>query len=90
MDRQPSAIQVSAALETLRAAGFTLQAPATERVRLLSPSDVAAAVGCGLDRARAIIQQLPRSVRLPGNDLRARPDDLDAWIDSHRIERRAA
>ena len=86
MDRQPSPIQITAALETLRSAGWTISPPASERVRLMTPDDVASAVGCGLAKAREIIRQLPRSVRLPGDDLRARPQDLEAWIAAHAIE----
>lgn len=87
MDRQPSPIQVTAALETLRAAGWSLTPPVSERVRLMTPDDVATAIGCGLAKARDIIRALPRSVRLPGDDLRARPDELDAWLDAHNLER---
>ena len=43
------------------------------------------AIGCGLPRAREIIAGLPGSVRLPGGELRARPADLEAWLEQRRI-----
>lgn len=87
MRREPSQLQVSAAVETLLAAGWTIQPPAHERLRLLCPQEVADLVGCGLARAREIIASLPSSARIPGGELRARPADLERWIDEHRINR---
>jgi hypothetical protein len=80
-----SPIRLAAALETLQEAGWRLVAPASERLRLLRPSEVAELLGCGEVKARAIIRSLPNSVRLPGDDLRARPADLEAWQAAHRI-----
>lgn len=83
--RQPSRTQVLAAVETLMSAGWTITPPAMERIQLLDPHQVAEAIGCGLPRAREIIAGLPGSVRLPGGELRARPADIEAWLEQRRI-----
>lgn len=81
-------LTVAAAMNRLLAAGWTLQAPSIERLRLLRPADVAEILGVGSNRAREIVHALPNSVRLPGDDLRARPSDLEEWISSHRLSGR--
>lgn len=73
----------------LKRAGWVLTPPASQP-GLLRARDVADLVGCGLERARGIMRVLPGTVRLPGDDLRSRREDLDAWIDSHRIQKEAA
>jgi hypothetical protein len=78
----PSPVQVRAALETLGAAGFSLSAPASERLRLLSPAQVAELCAVHIETARSIVKSLPGSVMLPGGDLRARVVELEAWMDA--------
>lgn len=81
----PTATQIAAAVETLLGAGWHITPPASQRLQLLTPRQVADLVGCGLPRAREIITGLPNSVRIPGGELRATVPDLEAWMDSHRI-----
>jgi hypothetical protein len=83
--KAPSRTQILAAVETLMSAGWSISPPAMERIQLLDPHQVAEAIGCGLPRAREIITSLPNSVRIPGGELRARPTDLEAWIEGRRI-----
>jgi hypothetical protein len=80
-----SAFAIPAALEVLRAAGYELRPPETERLRLLSPADVAHLLGIGVAKAREISLALPNTVRLPGGDIRATAADVSAWIDQHRL-----
>ena len=79
----PTRIQIQAAIETLAAAGWRLQAPAGERIRLLSVAQVADLLEVGENRAREIVRSLPGSVLLPGNDLRARAHEVESWLDGH-------
>lgn len=88
MSRRAKPLEVAAAMNRLLAAGWQLSAPTVERLRLLRPGEVAEILGVGANRAREIIHALPGSVRLPGDDLRARPDDLEQWIEAHRISGR--
>jgi hypothetical protein len=81
----PSRTQVAAAVETLLASGWQITPPASERLQLLTPRQVADLVGCGLPRAREIITALPGSLRIPGGELRARIPDLESWMEQHRI-----
>lgn len=81
----PSRTQVAAAVETLLASGWQITAPASERLQLLTPRQVADLVGCGLPRAREIIMAMPGSLRIPGGELRARIADLELWIAKHQI-----
>lgn len=80
----PSRTQIMAALETLGAAGYSLQPPASERVRLLSAAQVQELLGCGEHRARDIMREAG-AVMLPGGDLRVRLQALDAWIARHSV-----
>ena len=82
-------LQIAAAVETMRAAGWTLAQPAPERLRLIRVATVAEILDCSEDRARAIVHALPNSVRLPGDDLRARVSDLEVWIAQRRLPRAA-
>lgn len=82
----PSRTQVAAAVETLLASGWQITPPASERLQLLTPRQVADLVGCGLPRAREIITALPGSIRIPGGELRARIGDLESWMERHRID----
>ncbi len=86
--KAPAPLAVAAAMNRLLAAGWTLSSPSIERLRLLRPSEVAEILGVGANRAREIIHGLPNSVRLPGDDLRARPTDLEEWISAHRLSGR--
>lgn len=85
MVRSPVPISVAAAMNRLLAAGWTLQSPTIERLRLLRTAEVAEILGVSTNRAREIVHCLPNSVRLPGDDLRARPSDLEEWIQAHRL-----
>jgi hypothetical protein len=81
----PSRTQVAAAVETLVAAGWKLNPPFEDRLRLLDPHQVSHLIDCGLPRAREIIAELPKSVRLPGGEVRARICDLERWMDQHAL-----
>lgn len=84
-----SPLQVAAAVETMRAAGWTMAQPAPERLRLIRVATVADLLDCSEDRARAIVHALPNSVRLPGDDLRARVADLEEWMAQRRLPKPA-
>lgn len=78
---------VHRAASVLSDAGFRVVPPAVLRLQLLRPSDVGEILGVGQRRAREIMLFLPGTVRLPGNDLRARPVELEKWIESHEVKR---
>lgn len=86
--KRESPIAVAAAMNRLLAAGWSLMPPTVERLRLLRPAEVSEILGVSSNRAREIIHALPNSVRLPGDDLRARPADLEEWISAHRLSGR--
>lgn len=88
MSKGASNLEVASAMNRLLAAGWTLSSPTVERLRLLRPAEVAEILGVSSNRAREIIHALPNSVRLPGDDLRARPADLEEWISAHRLSGR--
>lgn len=80
-----SAFAIPAALEVLRAAGYELRPPDTEKLRLLTPKEVGQLLGVGIAKAREIALGLPSTVRLPGGDLRVTVPDLERWLDQHRL-----
>jgi hypothetical protein len=79
---KPTHVQVSAAIETLQAAGWTIAPPPNGHLRLLSVGEVAAVLSISTRRARDLAEQIPGSVRLPGNDIRVKESALQKWIDS--------
>jgi hypothetical protein len=78
-----------AALDTLRAAGFAVQAPAWARMASLSTSEVAQLLSVGPDGARGVMRQLPGTYTMPSGDLRCLAADLAAWQAQRRLERPA-
>lgn len=79
----PNTIQVQAALETLRQAGWRLVPPVANRLQLLSVRETAAILGVHDDTAGGISKELPGTVMLPGGDLRVRLTDLEDFLRSH-------
>lgn len=61
--------------------------PAVVSLGLLRPAEVGEILGVCLRRAREVMLELPGTVRLPGNDLRARPGELEAWINKKQVNR---
>ena len=87
----PTSTQVRAALETLQAAGFCVQAPAAARLQLVGVREFAGLMGWGEAKARAAMADAEhfRAVRLPGGDLRIRLAEVEAFIERHEVGRMA-
>jgi hypothetical protein len=81
----PTPTQITAALQTLSAAGYHLAGPSTERCRLLNAHQVADLLSVSVSTARRVIRQLPGSVNLEGGDMRCRVSDLDSYLDAHPL-----
>lgn len=79
----PTPLQIRAAVETLVGAGWTISGPASDRLALLSASRVAQLLDVSPATARKIMGELPKTVMLPGGDLRCRAAELEAWLDKH-------
>lgn len=87
MSVEVSSQELLRASAILSDAGFRLVPPAVWHLRLLRPADVGEILGVCQRRAREIMRGLPGTVRLPGNDLRARPGELERWIKQHELPR---
>ena len=81
----PDQIQIIAACRTLSAAGFSMHVPGTARLELVSANRRSQLWDISEAKARAIISELPGSVRLSGGDLRARVSDLEEYLAGHPI-----
>lgn len=73
------------AIKTLSEHGLVVQPPAHHRLRLVSTSELSTLWGISQAKAREIIHSLPHSVRIGGGDLRARPADLDKYMEEHPV-----
>ncbi len=85
MSTEISTKELIRAAAVLSDAGFRVVPPAVWHLRLLRPADVGEILGVCQRRAREIMLGLPGTVRLPGNDLRARPGELERWIKQQEI-----
>lgn len=85
MSAEVSSKELIRAAAVLSDAGFRVVPPAVWHLRLLRPADVGEILGVCPRRAREVMLGLPGTVRLPGNDLRARPGELEKWIKQHEI-----
>jgi hypothetical protein len=90
--RAPDPLAVRAAIDTLMAAGFSLQAPAHHRLQLVSLERFAEMAGWkDTDTARrAVLAYFPRRVRLPGGDLRVYLRDVEAFFAAREVSRKEA
>lgn len=75
---------LSAAIKTLTEHGLVIQPPAQQRLRLVSTAELAELWNISHAKAREIIHSLPNSVRIGGGDLRARPLDLEKYMEEHK------
>ena len=77
----PSSIAVQAALQTLAAAGFTIQPPASARSQTVSPDELATLLRVNAATARRIMgEHFARLIRLPGGDLRVYLSDVEEFL----------
>lgn len=77
--------QIADALRVLADAGLQIHVPGAKRLELVSVGQLRSMWGIGERKARDIITSLPGSVRLAGNDLRARVSDLERYLEQHPI-----
>jgi hypothetical protein len=83
MARNPSNVEISSACDTLRAAGWVMEAPASRSLALLTIGELRIVLRVGLKKARRVAVSLPGTVYLPGGDIRVRVKDVATYLDAH-------